>query len=127
MQCFHVAPANSLELSVAACTQQMIELQGTPGIFGKKKTIRSKKPGEMWLCRNACEKELSSPDARGTCVSQLEDVGANSLRQAWTKPSIQKKKGADWFCLSSGQTTLEGWLCLKARHVTGKGVFRGQL
>lgn len=77
----------------------------------------------MWLCRNACKKELSSPDARGTCVSQLEDVGANSLGQAWTKPSIQKKKGADWFCLSSGQTTLEGWLCLKAGHVTGKGVF----
>lgn len=38
-----------------------------------------------------------------------------------------EKDGADGPCLSGGQTTLEGWLCLKARHVTGKGVFRGQL
>lgn len=38
-----------------------------------------------------------------------------------------EKDGADGPCLSGGQTTLEGWLCLKAGHVTGKGVFRGQL
>lgn len=64
----------------------------------------------MQLCRSKCEKELS----RGTDVSQLEDVGASSPRQVWTKQSIQEKKGAGYLSSSSGQTTLEGWLCLKA-------------
>lgn len=50
---------------------------------GKKKTPnrRNLKLGEMQLCRSKCEKEFSSPDARGTSMSQLEDVGANSCRE----------------------------------------------
>lgn len=52
----------------------------------KKKTkpkpnSRNLKLGEMQLCRSKCEKEFSSPDARGTSMSQLEDVGASSPRE----------------------------------------------